>query len=357
MQSLLKILNKDIGNNQENSEENSGKKYELYRNLYNFIEKHYEEVNRESYFFLVRNFYKTYVIGNIYNNIMIFKNNLYILDDYYKHINNLKNLNVTIQLSDLISNINFNYGEILSNSNQELSVKHFILNYYGKQKNKKFNFINLNSILDLFQSVENKEENEENTGQLKQVTIYRFGSFVFEAKSKNEEVKNEGETENKTENKTENETENETEDKDDIEKLIDNSKNILNLVKSQIMLNDNSININFFDYNQSVSNHLLNLFGKEYEGGNLFDFGFMIENSSQCDNITNILNNIYINSYELNKIIKNLINVQTLKDFILMIIKIIIYYIKIETYLFYSYLYWNKDIELCKEIMEEHENS
>ena len=40
-----------------------------------------------------------------------------------------------------------------------------------------------------------------------------------------------------------------------------------------------------------------------------------------------------------------------------MIIKIIIYYIKIETYLFYSYLYWNKDIELCKEIMEEHENS
>ena len=83
----------------------------------------------------------------------------------------------------------------------------------------------------------------------------------------------------------------------------------------------------------------------------------MIENSSQCDNITNILNNIYINSYELNKIIKNLINVQTLKDFILMIIKIIIYYIKIETYLFYSYLYWNKDIELCKEIMEEHENS
>ena len=123
------------------------------------------------------------------------------------------------------------------------------------------------------------------------------------------------------------------------------------------MLNDNSININFFDYNQSVSNHLLNLFGKEYEGGNLFDFGFMIENSSQCDNITNILNNIYINSYELNKIIKNLINVQTLKDFILMIIKIIIYYIKIETYLFYSYLYWNKDIELCKEIMEEHENS
>ena len=109
---------------------------------------------------------------------MIIKNNLYILDDYYKHIDNLKNLNVTIQLSDL-STIDFNYGEILSNSNKELSVKHFILNYYGKQKNKKFNFVNLNSILDLFQSVKNEVENEENTGQLKQVTIYRFGSFIF----------------------------------------------------------------------------------------------------------------------------------------------------------------------------------
>ena len=83
----------------------------------------------------------------------------------------------------------------------------------------------------------------------------------------------------------------------------------------------------------------------------------MIENNTQCNNITNILNNLYNNIIILKDLLDNLINIQTLKELILVIIKIFIYYIKIEIYLFYSYLYWNKDIDLCKKIMDNHQKS
>ena len=178
--------------------------------------------------FLVRNFYKTYVSGNIYNNIMTFKNSLYILDDYYKYVDKLNNLKVVIQLSN-ISNIDFNYGKILSLDNKELSLKHFILNYYGTQKNKSYNFINLNSILDLFKKVDNKVENE-NTNQLNQKIIYRFGSFVFESNSNGNEI-------NQQENSNGNNTVPNSSKKINIEELIQNFESILNLIKSQILVN------------------------------------------------------------------------------------------------------------------------
>jgi hypothetical protein len=342
IQSLLKVLNNDIENNAQITDE----KYQIYQNLYNFIKNHYKNEEKKSYFFLVRNFYKTYVSGNIYNNIMIFKNNLYILDDYYKYVDSQSNLKIVIQLSN-ISNIDFNYGKILSLDNKELSLKHFILNYYGTQKNKSYNFINLNSILDLFKKVDNKVENEESTNQLNQKIIYRFGSFVFESNSKGNEIDPE---ENNLSSSIQNSS-----SKNNINDLIQNFESILNLIKSQIIVNDLSINLNFYNYNQLVNDHLIQLL--ESENSNLFEFGFMIENNTQCDNITNILNNLYDNIIILKDLLDNLINIQTLKELILTIIKIFTYYIKIEIYLFYSYLYWNKDIDLCKKIMDNHEKS
>jgi hypothetical protein len=342
IQSLLKVLNNDIENNAQITDE----KYQIYQNLYNFIKNHYKNEEKKSYFFLVRNFYKTYVSGNIYNNIMIFKNNLYILDDYYKYVDSQSNLKIVIQLSN-ISNIDFNYGKILSLDNKELSLKHFILNYYGTQKNKSYNFINLNSILDLFKKVDNKVENEESTNQLNQKIIYRFGSFVFESNSNGNEIDPE---ENNLSSSIQNSS-----SKNNINDLIQNFESILNLIKSQIIVNDLSINLNFYNYNQLVNDHLIQLL--ESENSNLFEFGFMIENNTQCDNITNILNNLYDNIIILKDLLDNLINIQTLKELILTIIKIFTYYIKIEIYLFYSYLYWNKDIDLCKKIMDNHEKS
>jgi len=324
-QQLVKTMDKNI-----NSEKYTNQKYQEYQNLKIFISSK-DENTKLLYFYLLRYYYKTGVISKVFNNIMIYKNSLFLFDDYKTIIDADENKTLLEKISiNVAKPLEFELPKNLNYLSLNTDLKKFILNYYG-EKHEGFDFIKL---IDLYNLFNNVVDVKDSTGPLTTYTLFHSGTITFKSELK----------EQLTQNSSNNNSELNT-------KLLTKFISLINLVNGYLESGMVSINKLLYEDNEKIQENL-DLFIQDPEVSNLFGFGFMIENTEQCDFLEKIVTpKLYEHIGMLNNAIKGINDSSNLYVFIEKYIQIMIHYIMIELYLLYGYIYWTQDSEKCKASM------
>ena len=325
-QQLVKTMDKNM-----NSEKYTNQKYQEYQNLKIFISSK-DENTKLLYFYLLRYYYKTGVISKVFNNIMIYKNSLFLFDDYKTIIDADENKILLKKISiNVAKPLEFELPENLKELSLAMDLKKFILNYYGKEKHEGFDFIKL---IDLYNLFNNVVDVKDSTGPLTTYTLFHSGTITFKSELR----------EQLTQNSSNNNSKSNTE-------LLTKFISLINLVNGYLESGMVSINKSLYEGNEKIQENL-DLFIQDPEVSNLFGFGFMIENTEQCDFLEKtVIPKLYEHIGMLNDAINGINESSNLYDFIEKYIQIMIHYIMIELYLLYGYIYWTQDSEKCKASM------